>query len=76
MGVLADGSSARISSLTLDSVKNLLLGRGVVGVVSSIWRPGGASGTVSVVLTAWKVDMVGGRVASSPGNVPLGPRGA
>ena len=72
VGVLADGSSARISSLALGSVKKLLLGRGVVGVVSSIWRPGGGSGTVSVVLTAWKVDMVQGRVAGSPGGARLG----
>jgi hypothetical protein len=30
-----------------------------VGVVSSPARPGGGSGTVSVVLTAWKLDMLG-----------------
>jgi hypothetical protein len=39
VGVLADGSSARISSVAFDSAKNLLLGRGVVGVVSSPGRP-------------------------------------
>lgn len=59
VGVFADGSSARTSSgaEAFDSVKNLLFGRGVVGVVSSPARPGGGSGTISVVLTAWKVDM-------------------
>lgn len=42
------------------SGKNLLFGRGVVGVVSSPARPGGGSGTVSVVVfTAWKEDMAG-----------------
>lgn len=59
VGVLADASSTRASSAPLDAAKNLLLGRGVVGVVSSPARAGRASGTVSVVLTAWKVDMVG-----------------
>lgn len=59
VGVFAAASSAaRMSSMLLDSGKNLLLGRGVVGVVSSPVRPDG-SGTVSVVLTAWNVDMVG-----------------
>ena len=58
VGVFADASSARTSSLAFGSVKNLLFGRGVVGVVSSPARPGGGSGTVRVVLTAWKVDML------------------
>jgi hypothetical protein len=57
VGVFADGSSARESSDCCDSAKNLLFGRGVVGVVSSPGRLGGGSGTVSVVLTAWNVDM-------------------
>lgn len=52
VGVFADGSSGRTSSKGFASVKNLEFGRGVVGVVSSPWRPGGGSGTVSVVLTA------------------------
>lgn len=58
VGVFAEGSSARGSSEGFDSVKNLLFGRGVVGVVSSPGRPGGGSGTVSVVFTAWNADMV------------------
>lgn len=57
VGVFADGSSVRGSSEGFDSEKNLEFGRGVVGVVSSPGRPGGGSGTVSVVLTAWKADM-------------------
>lgn len=57
VGVFADGSSARGSSAGLESAKNLELGRGVVGVVSSPGRPGGGSGTERVVLTAWKADM-------------------
>jgi hypothetical protein len=52
VGVLADGSSARVSSAGFDSAKNLLFGRGVVGVVSSPGRPCGGSGTGKVVLTA------------------------
>ena len=60
VGVFADGSSARTSSPPLDSGKNLLFGRGVVGVVSSPARADCGSGTVSVVLTAWNVDMMGG----------------
>lgn len=59
VGVLTDGSSARTSSTPLDSGKNLELGRGVVGVVSSPPRPDGGSGTVRVVLTAWNADMAG-----------------
>jgi hypothetical protein len=66
VGVFTDGSSAWISSPPLDSGKNRLFGRGVVGVVSSPARPAG-SGTVRVVLTAWKVDMVGRSCSWSTG---------
>lgn len=59
VGVFTEGSSERTSSPPLDSGKNLLFGRGVVGVVSSPARAGGGSGTVRVVLTAWKLDMLG-----------------
>ena len=65
VGVLADGSSVRISSAAFDSAKNLLFGRGVVGVVSSPGRPCGGSGTDNVVLTAWKEDMLEGPMTSS-----------
>lgn len=58
VGVFAEGSSTRESSEVCDSGKNLLFGRGVVGVVSSPGRPGGGSGTVRVVFTAWNADMV------------------
>jgi hypothetical protein len=58
VGVLAEGSSARISSTGFGSTKKVLLGRGVVGVVSSPGRACGGSGTGKVVLTAWKVDML------------------
>lgn len=57
VGVFAEGSSARASSAGLLSVKKLLFGRGVVGVVSSPGRPRGGSGTARAVLTAWKVAM-------------------
>lgn len=57
VGVLAEDSSARISSAAFDSAKNLLVGRGVVGVVSSPGRAWGGSGTGKAVLTAWKLDM-------------------
>jgi hypothetical protein len=66
VGVFTDGSSAWISSPPLDSGKNRLFGRGVVGVVSSPARPAG-SGTFRVVLTAWKVDMVGRSCSWSTG---------
>jgi hypothetical protein len=52
VGVLAEGSSVRESSEGFASLKKVLFGRGVVGVVSSPDRPGGGSGTVSVVFTA------------------------
>lgn len=52
VGVFAAGSSARTSSAGFGSAKNLLFGRGVVGVVSSPGRPCGGSGTGRVVLTA------------------------
>lgn len=58
VGVFTKGSSARTSSTAFVSGKNLLFGRGVVGVVSSPPRPDGGSGTVKVVLTAWNEDMV------------------
>ena len=57
VGVFAAGSSARGSSEGFGALKKELLGRGVVGVVSSPGRAGGGSGTVRVVLTAWKVAM-------------------
>jgi hypothetical protein len=63
VGVFTDGSSARMSSTAFDSGKKRLFGRGVVGVVSSPPRPVGGSGTVRVVLTAWKVVMLGGAAA-------------
>lgn len=60
VGVFAEGSSARGSSAGWGSeLKKPELGRGVVGVVSSPDRAGGGSGTVRVVFTAWKADMVG-----------------
>lgn len=52
VGVFAAGSSARGSSAGFASLKKVLFGRGVVGVVSSPRRPAGGSGTESVVLTA------------------------
>lgn len=52
VGVFAEGSSLRESSEGFASLKKVLFGRGVVGVLSSPGRPGGGSGTVSVVLTA------------------------
>lgn len=58
VGVFAEGSSVRTSSAAFGSVKKRLFGRGVVGVASSPGRPGNGSGTVSVVLTAWNVDMM------------------
>lgn len=57
VGVFAEGSSVRASSGGLVSLKKVLFGRGVVGVVSSPGRPGRGSGTGSVVLTALKTDM-------------------
>ena len=59
VGVLSEGSSVLVSSPRFESLWNLASGRGVVGVVSSPERLGGGSGTVRVVLTAWKLDMVG-----------------
>lgn len=59
VGVFSEGSSVLISSLPLASFWNRASGRGVVGVVSSPERPGGGSGTLKVVLTAWKLDMLG-----------------
>lgn len=59
VGVLTEGSSVLTSSTPLVSGKNLLFGRGVVGVVSSPPRADGGSGTLSVVLTAWNADMLG-----------------
>jgi hypothetical protein len=67
VGVFAEGSSVRTSWAGLESVPNVLFGRGVVGVVSSPERPGGGSGTARVVLTAWKVDMSGGGSGGSGG---------
>jgi hypothetical protein len=58
VGVFADGSSAWTSSTPFASGKNLVFGRGVVGVVSPPLRPGAGSGTVRVVLTALKVDIL------------------
>jgi len=57
VGVFADGSSALTSALCCSLGKNLM-GRGVVGVVSSPSRPGGGSETVKVVLTARNPDIV------------------
>ena len=57
VGVFAEGSSVRASSAGLLSLKKVLFGRGVVGVVSSPGRPGRGSGTGSAVLTALKTDM-------------------
>ena len=48
-----------MSSPFLESFWNRASGRGVLGVVSSPERPGGGSGTARVVLTAWKLDMLG-----------------
>lgn len=59
VGVLREGSSDLTSSALFESLRNLASGRGVVGVVSSPERPGGGSGSVRVVLTAWKLDMLG-----------------
>lgn len=59
VGVLSEGSSAVVGSPLFASFWNLASGRGVVGVVSSPERPGGGSGTLKVVLTAWKLDMLG-----------------
>jgi hypothetical protein len=65
VGVFTDGSSAaRTSSTAFGSGKKRLLGRGVVGVVSSPPRPVGGSGTVKVVLTAWNVVMLGDDAAA------------
>lgn len=70
VGVLAEGSSARTSSTGFGSTKKVLLGRGVVGVVSSPGRACGGSGTGNVVLTAWKVDMLEDRAASRLKYIP------
>lgn len=59
VGVFREGSSALTSSAAFESFWKRGSGRGVVGVVSSPERPGGGSGTVRVVLTAWKLDMAG-----------------
>lgn len=59
VGVLSEGSSILASSPLFESLWNLASGRGVVGVVSSPEHPGGGSGTARVVLTAWKLDMLG-----------------
>jgi hypothetical protein len=77
VGVFAEGSSVRTSWGGLESVKKLLFGRGVVGVVSSPGRPGGGSGTARVVLTAWKVDMskAGGSSSSGGGGGGSGSKG-
>jgi hypothetical protein len=59
VGVFSEGSSTVVVSPLFASFWNLASGRGVVGVVSSPERPDGGSGTLSVVLTAWKLDMLG-----------------
>ena len=59
VGVLREASSLRVSSPLFESLTNVVPGRGVVGVVSSPERPAGGSGTARVVLTAWKLDMLG-----------------
>lgn len=67
VGVLREGSSGLTSSPIFESFRKPASGRGVVGVVSSPERPGGGSGTARVVLTAWKLDMLGWFSSCKPG---------